>query len=92
MLSSICVHVGFVDAQSFAAFGAQHGLVLRRQHGHNVHARWIVPDEERLVGLLGVVAVKEVDDLRRNSRSTVFERSRVSGPSSCTSGSSLCRR
>ena len=31
-----------------------------------MHARWIVPDEERLVGLLRVVAVEEVDDPGRN--------------------------
>jgi hypothetical protein len=28
-----------------------------------VHARRVVPDEEGLAGLLGIVAVKEVDDL-----------------------------
>src|SRR4249920_2795966 len=31
-----------------------------------MHARGVVPDEERLVGLLGVVAVEEVDDLGRD--------------------------
>ena len=31
-----------------------------------MHARRVVPDEERLVGLLGVVAVEEVDDLGRD--------------------------
>jgi hypothetical protein len=29
-------------------------------------ARRVVPDEERLVGLLGIVAIEEVDDLGRN--------------------------
>ena len=60
------LHAGFVDAPVLAAGLAQHGLVLRRQHGRDVHARRVVPDEERLVGLLGIVAVEEVDDLGRN--------------------------
>ena len=46
------LHAGFVDAPVLAAPLAQHGLVLRRQHGHDVHARRVVPDEEGLVGLL----------------------------------------
>ncbi len=33
------------------------------EHGGDVHARRVIPDEKRLVGLLGVVAVEEVDDL-----------------------------
>ena len=57
------LHAGFVDAPVLAAPDAQHGLVLRRQHGHDVHARRVVPDEEGLVGLLRIVAVEEVDDL-----------------------------
>ena len=60
------LHAGFVDAPVLAALLAQHGLVLRRQHGRDVHARRVVPDEERLVGLLRVVAVEEVDDLGRD--------------------------
>ena len=47
-----------------------------------MHARRIVPDEEGLVGLFGVVAIEEVDDLAEISSSTVFDRSSVSGPSS----------
>ena len=57
------LHAGFVDAPVLAALLAHHRLVLRRQHGRDVHARRVVPDEERLVGFLGIVAVKEVDDL-----------------------------
>ena len=44
----------------------EHGQVLVRQHGRDVHARRVVPDEERLVGLLGVVAIEEVDHLGRD--------------------------
>src|SRR4029450_5517719 len=57
---------GFVGAPVLAAPYAQHGLVFRRQHGHDVHARRVVPDEEGLAGLLGMVAVEEVDDFGRN--------------------------
>ena len=57
------LHAGFVDAPVLAAGLAHHGHVFVRQHGRDVHARRVVPDEERLVGLLGVVAVEEVDDL-----------------------------
>ncbi len=60
------LHAGFVEAPVLAAFLANHVLVLRRQHGRDVHARRIVPGEERLVGLLRVVAVEEVDDLGRD--------------------------
>ena len=60
------LHAGFVDAPVLAARRAHHGHVLVRQHGRDVHARRVVPDEERLVGLLGVVAVEEVDDLGRD--------------------------
>ena len=60
------LHAGFVDAPVLAAGLAHHGHVLVGQHGGDVHARRVVPDEERLVGLLGVVAVEEVDDLGRN--------------------------
>ncbi len=38
-------------------------MYLSEKHGGDVHARRVIPDEERLVGLLGVVAVEEVDDL-----------------------------
>ena len=60
------LHAGFVDAPVLAAGLADHGLVLGRQHGGDVHARRVVPDEERLVGLLRIVAVEEVDDLGRD--------------------------
>ena len=66
MLSSICFMPASLTPQSLPPFDAQHGLVLRRQHRHNVHARRVVPDEEGLVGLLRVVAVEEVDDLGRD--------------------------
>ncbi len=60
------LHAGLVHAPVLAAGLADHGQVLVRQHGRDVHARRVVPDEERLVGLLGVVAVEEVDDLGRD--------------------------
>jgi hypothetical protein len=60
------LHAGFVDAPVLAAFLTDHIQVLGRQHGGDVHARRVVPDEERLVGLLGIVAIEEVDDLGRN--------------------------
>ena len=66
MLSSICFMPASLMPQSLPPLHAQHGLVLRRQHGRDVHARRVVPDEERLVGLLRVVAVEEVDDLGRD--------------------------
>src|SRR5262249_10053977 len=55
-----------VDAPVLAARLAHHGQVLVRQHGHDVHARRVVPDEERLAGFLRVVAVEEIDDLGRD--------------------------
>ena len=60
------LHAGFVDAPVLAALRADHRLVFRRQHRRDVHAGRVVPDEERLVGLLGVIAVEEVDDLGRD--------------------------
>ena len=60
------LHAGFVDAPVLAALLAQHGHVLRRQHRRDVHARRVVPDEEWLVGLLGIVAVEEVDHVGRD--------------------------
>ena len=51
------LHAGFVDAPILAARLADHRLVLRREHGGDVHAGRVVPDEEGLAGLLGVVAV-----------------------------------
>jgi hypothetical protein len=58
------LHAGFVDPPVLAAPFAQHCLVFRRQHGGDVHARRVVPDEEGLIGLLGIIAIEEVDDLR----------------------------
>jgi hypothetical protein len=66
MLSSICFMNGFVDAPVLAAGFAHHSHVFRRQHCRDVHSSRVVPDEERLVGLLGVVAVERVDDLGRD--------------------------
>ncbi len=60
------LHAGFVDAPVLAAGLADHRHVLVDQHGGDVHARRVVPDEERLVGLLRIVAVEEVDDLGRD--------------------------
>ena len=60
------LHAGFVEAPVLAAGLADHGLVFVRQHGRDVHARRVVPDEERLVGVPGIVAVEEVDDLGRD--------------------------
>ena len=53
-------------APVLAALLAQHRFILRREHGRDVHARRVVPDEERLVCLLRVVAVEEIDDLGRD--------------------------
>src|SRR5262245_40486556 len=39
------LHAGFIDAPILAASLADHGLVLRRQHRRDVHARRVVPDE-----------------------------------------------
>ncbi len=55
------LHAGFVDAPVLTALVAQHVQILLRQHGRDVHAGRVVPDEEWLVGLLGIVAVEEVD-------------------------------
>ena len=46
------LHAGFVDAPVLAAGLADHRHVLVRQHRGDVHARRVVPDEERLLGLL----------------------------------------
>ena len=60
------LHAGFVDAPVLAAGLADHVQVLVIQHGRDVHAGRVVPDEKRLLGLLGIVAVEEVDDLGRD--------------------------
>ena len=47
------LHAGFVDAPVLAAAARRPSpCTCRRQHGRDVHARRVVPDEERLVGLL----------------------------------------
>src|SRR5262249_51639565 len=56
------LHAGFIHAPVLAAARADHGHVLIRQHSGDVHARRVVPDEERLVGLPRVVAIEEVHD------------------------------
>src|SRR5262249_19585326 len=53
-------------APVLAAGLAHHGQILIRQHSRDVHACRIVPDEERLVGLLRIVAIEEVNDLGRD--------------------------
>ncbi len=63
MLSSICFMPASLTAPVLAAGLADHGHILVGQHGRDVHACRVVPDEERLVGLLGIVAIEEVDDL-----------------------------
>ena len=60
------LHAGFVDAPVLAADLADHVVVLVRQHGRDVHARRVVPDEERLAGVRRVVALEEVDHLGRD--------------------------
>jgi hypothetical protein len=47
------LHAGFFDA--VIAVGIHLRLVLLRQVGEDVHARGVVPDEERLAGLLSLV-------------------------------------
>ena len=57
------LHAGFVDAPVLAAGRTHHRQVLVVQHGGDVHAGRVVPDEERLVGPTRIIAVEEVDDL-----------------------------
>jgi hypothetical protein len=38
-------------------------IILFRQHGGDVHAGGVVPAEERLFGLLGVIAIEPVHDV-----------------------------
>src|SRR5215470_14102550 len=87
------LHAGFVDAPVLAATLTKHGFVLRRQHGHDVHASRVVPDEERLAGLARIVAVEELDDLAGDFLIYglgPLERERA--PRRCRSGSWPCRR
>ena len=57
------LHAGFVEAPVLAAGLTHHAQVFVGQHGRDVHACRVVPDEERLVGPPRIVAVEEVDDL-----------------------------
>ena len=66
MLSSICFMPASLMPQSLPPFSPSIARYFVRQHGRDVHARRVVPDEERLVGLLRVVAIEEVDDLGRD--------------------------
>src|SRR5262249_12951298 len=59
-------HTSFVDAPVLAAGLTHYGHVLVRQHGGDVHARRVVPDEERLASPSRIVAIQEVDDLGGN--------------------------
>src|SRR5205823_7662756 len=58
------LHAGFVHAPVLAALGTYHVHILVRQHGGDVHASRVVPDEEGLVSLLGIIAVEEVNHVR----------------------------
>ncbi|MNR35164.1 hypothetical protein D3C85_1529930 [compost metagenome] len=58
------LHPGLIDPPILASWGTDHVQVLLRQHGSNVHASGVVPDEERFVGFFRVVAVEEVDEVR----------------------------
>ena len=87
------LHAGFVDAPVLATLGAHHVHVLVRQHGRDVHAGRVVPDEERLVSLLGIVAIEEVDHVGGNflvHRFRALERERTF--ILALSGSWPCRR
>src|SRR5206468_7955660 len=57
------LHAGFVDTPILAAFGAEHVPILLRQHGRDVHAGRVVPDEEGLVSLLGIVSIEEINNV-----------------------------
>ncbi len=67
--------------------------VLVIQHGRDVHARRVVPDEERLARRLRIVAIDEVDDLGRDFLVDTPSIARVSaGPDRCTAESWLYHR
>ena len=66
MLSSICFMPASLIAPVLAAAPPSMSWYFVRQHGGDVHARRVVPDEERLAGRLRIVAVEEVDDLDRD--------------------------
>ena len=60
------LHAGFVDAPVFVGPRSQHGFILGREYRRDVHPRRVVPAKERLVGLVGIVAVEPVDDFGRD--------------------------
>src|SRR5262249_14789756 len=60
------LHTGFVDTPILATGFTDHRLILQRQHCGDMHAGWVVPDEKRLTGLLGIIAIKKIDDLAGN--------------------------
>src|SRR6516165_3708128 len=66
MLSSSCFMPTSWIPQSFPPSAPSIALILGGEHGRDVHTRWVVPDEERLAGLRGIIAVEEVDDLGRD--------------------------
>ena len=93
MLSSICFMPASLTPQSLPPGSPTIAMVLVRQHGRDVHARRVVPDEEGLVGLLGVVAIEEVDrPWPRSPRPRSSSAPASAGPRPCRSGSSPCRR
>src|SRR5262249_42948836 len=57
------LHARFVDAPILATRLTNHRQILVRQHGGDVHARGVVPDEEWFVGAAWIVAIEEIDDL-----------------------------
>ena len=66
MLSSICFMPASLTPQSLSALRSQHGFILGREYRRDVHPRRVVPAKERLVGLVGIVAVEPVDDFGRD--------------------------
>src|SRR5262249_43503146 len=76
------LHAGFVGAPVLAAPLTQHGLVLGRQHGYDVHARGLYQTKNGLLVRRGSLRSRKSITLADISSSTVFERSSVSGPSS----------
>ena len=66
MLSSICFMPASLTPQSLPPLVPTMSMYFSEQHGRDVHAGRVVPDEEGLVGLLGIVAVEEVDHVGGN--------------------------
>ena len=63
MLSSICFMPASLTPQSLPPLTPTMSMYLSDSIGRDVHARRVVPEEERLAGLLGVVAIEEVNDV-----------------------------